>query len=205
MCVSVFFCSNLRCSFSSVFTSTKVLNAEAGFETFRTHSARFVVHLWTLCTDGLQKDRERTADSYLSKISTCSTTFLSIPPKTTPKFVSFHLCSPLRRTCSDVCAWWNWSSRCSLYMSASPSPFSWNSSGKKRIVCKGLQPAQFQHRRSKRNVWQLVLLHPVFVWLSVYLFSLLLTKIGGIHPLRHTKISTQIVVIDTTYVGWGVK
>lgn len=59
------------------------------------------------------------------------------PTKQWAKCVWLHLCSPLRSSCSDVCAWWNWSSRCSLYMFASLSPFSWNSSGKKGIVCKG--------------------------------------------------------------------
>lgn len=56
--------------------------------------------------------------------------FIFTSCQTMPKCLLFHLCSPLRRTCSGVCALWSWRSRCSLYTFASLSPFSWNSSGK---------------------------------------------------------------------------
>lgn len=63
--------------------------------------------------------------------------FISTSYQTLPDFLSFHLCSPLHRTCSGVCAWESGSSRCSLYTFASLSPFSWNSSGK--IIIKKTQ------------------------------------------------------------------
>lgn len=57
VCVCV---SHLGRSFPFLLTDAEVLQAEAGFETLRAHSTCFVVQgLWTLCTDGLQKDRER--------------------------------------------------------------------------------------------------------------------------------------------------
>lgn len=141
--------SHLRRSFPFLLTDTEVLQAEAGVETLWAHFACFVVQsLWTLCADGLQKDggekeRQRWEAAHLLTVnclkenfSICVLTSVFIPFDSTshqsmPIFPLCHLCSPLHRPCSDVCAWWNWSSRYSLYKFASLSPFSWNSSGKK--------------------------------------------------------------------------
>lgn len=109
--------------------------------------------------------------------------FISTPYQTVPKFLLFHLCLPLHRTCSGVCAWWNWSSRCSLYRFASLFPFSWNSSGKyiyikknTGVMCQGLQPVQFQHNLTKRNVWRLVLLRPLLCLSACLSFLLSINK-----------------------------
>ena len=58
--------------------------------------------------------------------TSCPDIFPSVPSEC----LSFHLCSPRRRTCSGVCAWWSWMSRYSLCTFASLCLFSWNSSAK---------------------------------------------------------------------------
>lgn len=119
-------------SFPLLLIHAEVLQAETCFKALRANPAGLVVQgLWTLCADGLQKTELLPVK--LLKIKP------RLAPRPLPAFPSFPMkwsgrCSPLRRTCSDVCAWWSWNSRCSLCMFASPCPFSWSFSGKRKYT-----------------------------------------------------------------------
>ena len=204
LCVCVFLVlfvsecvSHLRRCFPLLFTDCESLHTEAGFETLRARSARFVHGLWALCTDGLQKETGQTRDSVQKQLrcerlnvwkkrSTCFPTsgaWVYLPPCVLTAPQDLQWCLRLVK----------------LKLSLQPLHVCFSLSFFLELFCrrkiKQQHRSHVKHSWTWRNVWGLVSLHPLFVWLCILSFLWRRAQAGG-HPHRHT-----ILLWKTTGAG----